>query len=96
MDGLLFDPIEHIDTNIAADVLKDLTSLSEVGDEEFKKRLIAYKNKYTKSSEPPKKLLKYMDIKRGRVEGGVFFFFGHEKLMLSFVSMTMGGPETTC
>jgi hypothetical protein len=25
MDGLLFDPIEYIDTDIAADVLKDLT-----------------------------------------------------------------------
>ena len=25
MDGLLFDPIEYIDTNIAAMVLKDLT-----------------------------------------------------------------------
>lgn len=25
MDGLLFDPIEYTDTNIAADVLKDLT-----------------------------------------------------------------------
>lgn len=25
MDGLLFDPTEYIDTNIAADVLKDLT-----------------------------------------------------------------------
>ena len=25
MDGLLFDPIEYIDSDIAADVLKDLT-----------------------------------------------------------------------
>ena len=54
-------------------VLKDLTALGELGDEEFKKGLIAYKNKYTMSSEPPKKLIRYMDIKRGMVEGGIFY-----------------------
>lgn len=63
----------HIVEKMIEHVLKDLFALGELGDEEFKKGLEDFKNKHPMTSEPPKKLLKTMDIKRGRAGGGVFF-----------------------
>ncbi|MBO4389746.1 MAG: alpha/beta hydrolase fold domain-containing protein [Lachnospiraceae bacterium] len=62
-----------ITQNILKRALKDLYALNDLDQEEFAEGLSAFKKKIKKDSAPSRRILRSMNVTRGKCKGGVYY-----------------------